>query len=103
MQRASGPDCAFRHKLPETEGDQVIVTQHRVVWRNRLPHWESVSVDEIEDVKPVKRHMLLPWIQVVTRDGSCLFVHILTVKQSSNMEAQMQILSAVTAARAAQH
>jgi hypothetical protein len=74
-----------------------------VMWRDNRQRWGSVAVDDIEDVKPVEQHQLQRWIPVVTRDGSCLFVHLQTVLQSSNNEAQRQIVAAMTATRAAQH
>jgi hypothetical protein len=101
--RGTGAACAFRHNLPESGGDQFIVMQQRVAWRDRRQHWDSVAVADIEDVKPVEKHMMARWIPVATRDGSCLFVHLQTILQSSNNEAQMQIGAAVTAARAAHH
>jgi outer membrane protein assembly factor BamE (lipoprotein component of BamABCDE complex) len=108
MRRESEPGCLLKHPEVYASGNRLIVTQHRLVWRamrnGGVPHWDSLSFGDIEDVKTLETHFLQSWIPLQTRDGSCVFVRIISGPSlNPTRKARAQIAAAVTASRAEGH
>jgi hypothetical protein len=106
--RAGGSDCSLGHREPYASGDQFVVTQQRLVWRNRQQRWDSLALDDIQGVRAIEDHMFQHWIPLEVRDGSRLCLRI-TESDGRHMpgwstnDAHNHIAAAVTAARDGNH
>jgi hypothetical protein len=103
------PDCR-RRELGSTLGagliigDELLIAEHAILHSGASGYGQGVrpyavlKYEDISDVRPVK-HVLVRWIPILTRDGSCIYVRLLKPRRSgvSADQARALILSRISA------
>jgi hypothetical protein len=95
--------CDFPAFDQERSGESFIVGEHAVIWQDSLTKvWSTLSLESIEEVRPLERHYLNWRIPIKRRDGSCMFVTVVkgrSVAKGLQEEARAAIQTRIGAVK----
>jgi hypothetical protein len=66
-------------------GNELLIAEHAILGTGQgpdsntgalKPHYSIVTYDQIEEVRPIERHLFHPWIPLRTRAGSCVYIRL---------------------------